>query len=227
MPLIYSFVARNDNTVLAEYSPYHGNFNTVALECLQHLQLEQNKLTIACDKHTFNFTRREQYVFLVVADEAFGRQIPFAFLERVSDDFIAGFASKGKTAAPHSMDRSFGVKLKQHMDYCTNNPDEISRVAGVQRKVDEVKNIMIENLDKVLERGERIELLVHQTEELRNHAQTFQKQGRALRSNMWWQNMRMKVIVVLVVLLLAVVIFLLACFAGPTKCIKKHSPPAQ
>jgi hypothetical protein len=48
-------------------------------------------------------------------DEAFGRQIPFAFLERVSDEFIAGFASKGKTAAPHSMDRSFGAKLKQHM----------------------------------------------------------------------------------------------------------------
>jgi hypothetical protein len=129
---------------------------------------EQSKLTIACDKHTFNFTRREQYVFLVVAvskainaiqlfnatacitslsgasrrsttvcdssrgsscatdhnmlhyhkclqDEAFGRQIPFAFLERMSDEFIAGFASKGKTAAPHSMDRSFGAKLKQHM----------------------------------------------------------------------------------------------------------------
>lgn len=68
--------------------------------------------------------------------------------------------------------------------------------------------------DRVLERGERIELLVHQTEELRNHAQMFQKQGRALRSNMWWQNMRIKLIVVLVVLLLVVVIFLLACFAG-------------
>jgi hypothetical protein len=66
----------------------------------------------------------------------------------------------------------------------------------------------------VLERGDRIELLVHQTEELRNHAQMFQKQGRALRSNIWWQNMRMKLIVVLVVLLLVVVIFLLACFAG-------------
>jgi uncharacterized membrane protein len=67
---------------------------------------------------------------------------------------------------------------------------------------------------RVLERGERIELLAHQTEELRNHAQMFQKQGKALRSNMWWQNMRMKIIVVLVVLLLVVVIFLLACFAG-------------
>jgi hypothetical protein len=38
MPLIYSFVARDDKTILAEYSPYRGNFNTVALECLQHLQ---------------------------------------------------------------------------------------------------------------------------------------------------------------------------------------------
>jgi hypothetical protein len=28
---------------------------------------EQSKLTIACDKHTFNFTRRERFVFLVVA----------------------------------------------------------------------------------------------------------------------------------------------------------------
>jgi hypothetical protein len=48
-------------------------------------------------------------------DEAFGRQIPFAFLERVSDEFMASFASKGKTAAPHSMDRLVGAKLKQHM----------------------------------------------------------------------------------------------------------------
>lgn len=28
---------------------------------------EQQKLTITCDKHTFNFLRREQFVFLCVA----------------------------------------------------------------------------------------------------------------------------------------------------------------
>ncbi len=31
--LIYSFVARG-SIVLAEYSPFNGNFNQVALECL-------------------------------------------------------------------------------------------------------------------------------------------------------------------------------------------------
>lgn len=38
MPLIYSFIAREPATVLAEYTSYHGNFKTVALECLEHLQ---------------------------------------------------------------------------------------------------------------------------------------------------------------------------------------------
>lgn len=83
---------------------------------------EQTKLTITCDKHTFNFLRRDEYVFLVVADEAFGRQIPFAFLDRISEDFAAKFASKGKTAAPHGLHRTVGPLLKQHMvrtrDHC-------------------------------------------------------------------------------------------------------------
>lgn len=75
----------------------------------------QDRLTITCDKHTFNFLRKEGFTFLVVADEAFGRQIPFAFLERVSEDFLNQHATKGRTAAPHSLDRAFGPKLKQHM----------------------------------------------------------------------------------------------------------------
>jgi hypothetical protein len=34
-------------------------------------------------------------------------------------------------------------------------------------QVDEVKNIMVENIEKVLERGEKIELLVDKTDNLR------------------------------------------------------------
>eukprot|EP00775_Hariotina_reticulata_P008911 gene8911-9088_t len=222
MPLIYSFVAKA-NTVLAEYSPYHGNFKQLALECLERLDPDQAKLTITCDRHTFNFLKREGFTFLVVADEAYGRQIPFAFLERISEDFVSTTSSRFKAAnSHHALDRVFGPKLKQHMEFCVSNPDEISQVAGVQKKVDEVKNIMVENVEKVLQRGERIELLVEKTDDLRNQAQMFQKQGKQLRSRMWWQNLRMKIIVVIGVLLLAVVIFLLACFASGQNCVKKH-----
>lgn len=40
---------------------------------------------------------------------------------------------------------------------------------------------------QVLERGERIEVLVDKTEDLQNQAQRFQVQGRNLRNKMWWQ----------------------------------------
>ena len=36
-------------------------------------------------------------------------------------------------------------------------------------EVDEVKNIMVENIEEVLKRGEKIEVLVDKTDDLRNH----------------------------------------------------------
>ena len=112
------------------------------------------------------------------------------------------------------------------MEFCTEHPDELTKVAAVQKKVglvkpasrvaqvlpentvagtglavgrgisactvkgaakqgepatsscsckgplclqvDQVRNIMVDNIEKVLERGERIELLVDKSEQLRN-----------------------------------------------------------
>ena len=40
-------------------------------------------------------------------------------------------------------------------------------------QVDEVKNIMVDNIEKVLERGEKIELLVDKSENLRDRVSLF------------------------------------------------------
>ena len=50
-------------------------------------------------------------------------------------------------------------------------------------------------------------------------ADRFHKTGRQLRSKMWWQNMKMKLIIAAVVVVLAFIIFLLACFSG-RNCLK-------
>ena len=39
-------------------------------------------------------------------------------------------------------------RLKYHMDYCMEHPEELSRVAGLQKKVDEVKNVMVDNIEQ-------------------------------------------------------------------------------
>jgi vesicle-associated membrane protein 72 len=162
----------------------------------------------------FNYLSSQGYTFLVVADEAYGRQVPFAFLERVRDEWFAKWADKGASASAHSLDKTFGGRLKYWMEYCESHPDEVSKVVAVQKKVDEVKGIMVENIERVLERGEKIELLVDKTDNLRFQADKFHKTGRALRTRMWWQNFKMQIIVVIIVILIAVIIFASVCFSG-------------
>lgn len=40
-------------------------------------------------------------------------------------------------------------KLKEHMQYCIEHPDEISKLAKVKAQVSEVKGVMMENIEKV------------------------------------------------------------------------------
>jgi Regulated-SNARE-like domain len=46
--------------------------------------------------------------FLAVADEEYGRQIPFAFLERIQAEWKEKLADKARSATAHSLDKTFG-----------------------------------------------------------------------------------------------------------------------
>jgi len=93
-------------------------------------------------------------------------------------------------------------------------------------QVDEVKSVMVENIEKVIQRGERIDTLTDKTDDLRANAELFQKQGRQLRRQFWWQHCKMKLVMALVVCLVAVVAFLLICFSNGRDCTKRSTSTA-
>lgn len=43
-----------------------------------------------------------------MADEEYGRQIPFAFLERIQAEWKEKLADKARSATAHSLDNTFG-----------------------------------------------------------------------------------------------------------------------
>lgn len=67
----------------------------------------------------------------------------------MQSEFKPKYGAKAQTAAAHAFDRQFGSRLKYHMEYCINNPGEISKIHRVKAKVDEVKGIMVQNIEKV------------------------------------------------------------------------------
>ncbi|KAJ9707941.1 hypothetical protein PVL29_000149 [Vitis rotundifolia] len=147
--LIYAFVARG-TVILAEYTEFSGNFNSIAFQCLQKLPATSNKFTYNCDAHTFTYLLDNGYTYCVVADESVGRQVPMAFLERIRDDFVSRYGGeKAATAPANSLNKDFSSKLKEHMQYCVDHPEEISKLAKVKDQVSEVKGVMMENIEKV------------------------------------------------------------------------------
>ncbi|XP_042045469.1 vesicle-associated membrane protein 721-like, partial [Salvia splendens] len=211
--LIYALVARGTPpVVLAEYTEFSGNFNSIAYQCLQKLPASNNKFTYNCDNHTFNYLVHDGFTYCVVAEESAGRQLPMAFLERIKDDFVAKYGGgKAATAPANGLNKEFGPKLKEQMLYCSEHPEEISKFAKVKAQVSEVKGVMMENIEKVLDRGEKIELLVDKTENLHHQAQDFRTTGTQIRRKMWLQNMKIKLIVLAIIVALILIIVLSVC----------------
>lgn len=209
--LIYSFVARGTQ-VLAEYTSFSGNFSTIAVQCLETLPPDNNKFTFPHGGHTLNYLIENGYTYMVLADGEVQRQMVFAFLERVKVDFQKKYAGgKADAAPPHGLDKEYGPKLKEHMQFCIEHPEEMNKFAKIQAQVAEVKGVMRDNIDKVLQRGEKMETLVDKTDALRNQAQNFQRQGQQIRRKMWYQNMKVKAVVIGILVVLALVLWLSIC----------------
>eukprot|EP00850_Spirogloea_muscicola_P012724 SM000083S22771 [mRNA] locus=s83:496005:497114:+ [translate_table: standard] len=118
-----------------------------------------------------------------MADDAFGRRIPFAFLEDIRTRFGRTYGRAAGTALAYAMNDEFSRVLHQQMEYFSGNPaaDAVSRV----------KAVMVENIDKVLERGDRLELLVDKAAGLHDSTLRFRKQSRRLRQSLWLKNVKL------------------------------------
>ena len=55
----------------------------------------------------------------------------------------------------------------------------------------QVRGIMLDNIDKVLERGDRLELLVDKTATMEGNTMRFKRQARRFRNTMWWRNVKL------------------------------------
>jgi len=98
------------------------------------------------------------------------------------------------------------------------------RMAQQQAQVDDVVGIMRTNVEKVLERDQKLSELDERADALQNGASQFEKQAGKLKNKFWLQNMKWIVIGVLVTLIL--LIFLYLNYSGEDHELKKYNHPS-
>ncbi|KAL6506483.1 hypothetical protein OROGR_024664 [Orobanche gracilis] len=192
MAILYGLVARG-TTVLAEFSAVTGNTGAVVRRILGKLcetEPAESRLCFSQDRYIFHILRSDGLTFLCMANDAFGRRIPFSYLEDIQMRFMKNYGRVAPSAPAYAMNDEFSRVLHQQMEFYSSNPsaDTLNRVRG---EVSEVRTIMVDNIDKILERGDRIELLVDKTATMQDTSFHFRKQSKRLRRALWMKNAKL------------------------------------
>ncbi|KAI9794448.1 MAG: hypothetical protein M1816_005518 [Peltula sp. TS41687] len=205
-PLLYSCIAYR-TTILAEHTASASSgASTLASIILPKISHETpQKLTYTHNQNLVHYVADAPsdhpgadpsaggLTYLVVARSDLGRRVPFGFLFEIKKRFLGAYD-------PHTTDfaglppygaANFNAQLKALMvEYGTTKAGQADAISNVQSEIDNVRGIMTENIERVLERGERIDLLVDKTDRLGGSAHEFRMRSRGLRRRMWWKNVK-------------------------------------
>lgn len=151
-----------------------------------------------------------------MSDDLNKRRVPFAFLDDIKEKWNRAFSDRGQTAIAFSMNDEFAPVLEEGVK--NSNSGGGDQFSAVNDKLDDVKNVMVQNIDLVLERGEKLELLVDKTEALNNEAFNFKSRAKQLKDTMYWRKIKQYIIIFCALALIIFVIVWISCGIDFAKC---------
>uniref|UniRef100_A0A914CMN0 V-SNARE coiled-coil homology domain-containing protein n=1 Tax=Acrobeloides nanus TaxID=290746 RepID=A0A914CMN0_9BILA len=84
------------------------------------------------------------------------------------------------------------------------------RLQQTQAQVDEVVGIMKVNVEKVLERDQKLSQLDDRADALQEGASQFEKSAATLKRKYWWKNIKMIIIMCAILVILVIIIVMWA-----------------
>ncbi|XP_033751874.1 vesicle-associated membrane protein 3-like [Pecten maximus] len=97
-----------------------------------------------------------------------------------------------------------------------NYETKYDKLDQTNKQVKEVTGLLKENVERVLDRGEKIDRLQERSEDLESNAINFQSSSRRLRRKMWCKNCKMNCIIAAVIFgVIAVVVVIIVLSLKP------------
>eukprot|EP01130_Rhizamoeba_saxonica_P000220 TRINITY_DN1020_c0_g1_i1.p2 TRINITY_DN1020_c0_g1~~TRINITY_DN1020_c0_g1_i1.p2 ORF type:complete len:171 (+),score=32.67 TRINITY_DN1020_c0_g1_i1:479-991(+) len=148
----------------------------------------------------------------------------FAFLEDIRNRFVSQFGDLWRNAIALQMNNEFSRTLQRQADYFSFHASD--RIDEVQNQIESTKEVVIQNIDKILERGDRIELLVQKTEDMQQESYMLKTKSTNLKDMLWWKNMKLNFIIAGIILLIILIAVWAGCgFPAFQKC-RSHNGPS-
>ena len=174
-----------------------GPYTRQVTEILRGLQTNNNgggptKCTIqSSNEMSFHYVLDGGVCFITLTNSKFPKRLVFGFLEDLRVSFRGFVEAKAETQGA-TFDReiqnvtatyafiTFDQTIqKKKREY--SNPDSSDNMRRLKSELTDITNIMSQNIDDILKRGENLEDLGQRSRTLKNSSKVFEKQAKWLR----------------------------------------------
>ncbi|EGR34479.1 synaptobrevin family protein, putative [Ichthyophthirius multifiliis] len=195
MSIIYAIIARGKDTTLIEYTTASGSFPQISRDLVKNIQ-KDTKMTIAYnDKYYFHYINENNFTYMCLTESTFSKRNAFGFLYELQEKFCDTFTYDQRTVAiNYSLNNQFADIIKKLMNQYSSDLEN-DKISKLKNSVNEIKSIIVENVDKLIDRQNRIELLVRTTSQMNITATNIKQQACQLRRETYWKTMKVKIMI--------------------------------
>merc|ERR1739845_178607 len=91
------------------------------------------------------------------------------------------------------------------------NAPGADRVTAMREKVKDINDSLMDGIDKILERQEKIDLLVNRSNQLAESSVAFRRDAQSVRRWQWWRRAKIWVCIISLALVVIMVVLFSTC----------------
>lgn len=188
----YACVASPSGVIVVERSLSNGNASDICSRILQRLPRKPDEAgkktyTMGAEGFTFRLAWKADGHTFAVLERGLGDQMSWKLLNRIRQRWEEAYGDAVLVDVTTTAARPFATVLSELLAEPTGANEELG---AVNQRLEDVRNVMHDSIEKVLERGDKIDLLVDRADRLERNATTFAKSSNALRRQYRWRNIR-------------------------------------
>ena len=196
--------------MLADHASAAGNLELIAQLALEKISPGDTQRCIEEGKYRVYLSVSKKLTYMCITDEAYPSGRAFRLLENIEKKlFTEKLYPRAVKARPYELRNDFSEKLAVEMAEIDG-----SGVHKLMSKADQVQQVIKQDLNKVVERGEALDTLLGRSEILAQDSSVFNRQATKLRRKILWKSVKLWVVVgVIVTTVLAVIIVIIVLAA--------------
>lgn len=227
--ILYSAICK-EKEILIDYSETKGNIDVIVHQILSKLDSDSSRdISYVYDDHyTFHCSIEngdDKYgeIVLIVVTCDLGNRFPLKFVRNVIrewkkfldsgmvdyitfqpilEKYTKSFSTEDQLTKTSSGDSSNGNIRKEN-----------EKLDKIKDQLEETKSIMVDNIEKVIDRGQKLNILIDMTDDLLVHADDFRNQASTVRWNFFRNRIYLMGCLCITLCVLSLIIFWLFCMA--------------